>query len=355
MSRIAIIPGDGIGIDVTREAVKILRAVNERFTLGLALEELDYGAERYLRDGVSLPAGEIERLRRDVSAIFLGALGDPRIPDMRHGKEILLAMRFELDLYINLRPVHCLDDAFCPLKNKTARDVDFIVLRENTEGLYVGMGGNFKKGTADEVAINEDLNTRKGVERIIRAAFAYARTHGRRRVTMADKANALRFAHDLWTRTFVDVAAEYPDIEAEHYYIDALVMELVRAPERFDVIVTNNLFGDIVSDLGAQLQGGLGVAPSGNINPQGLALFEPVHGSAPPLAGKNVANPLGALLSVEMMLRHLDHEAAAAALGAAVRQAVRRGRLTADLGGKLGTSEVGDYVATQLTTASLLD
>lgn len=348
MANIAVIAGDGIGVDVTREAVKVLRVCDETFGLGLEIEELDYGAERYLRDGTTLPAGEMERFRREVAAIFLGALGDPRVPDMRHGREILLAMRFELDLFINLRPVKCLSDELCPLKGKTARDIDFTVLRENTEGLYVGMGGNFKKGTPDEVAINEDLNTRKGVERIIRAAFEHAQRHGQRRVTMADKSNALRYAHDLWQRVFKEVAAEYPTIESEHYYVDALVMEMIRAPERFEVIVTNNLFGDIVTDLGAQLQGGMGMAGSANINPDGVSLFEPVHGSAPPLAGKDQANPLAAILTVEMMLDHLGHRAAAQRVGAAVQRAVDEKQLTAELGGTLGTRAVGDFVAEQI-------
>jgi 3-isopropylmalate dehydrogenase len=345
MQKIAIIAGDGVGIEVTREAVKVLNVVNDKFRLGLALEELDYGAERYLRDGTTLPAGEIERFRRDVAAVFLGALGDPRIPDMRHGREILLAMRFELDLYINLRPVRCLADALCPLKNKRASDVDFVILRENTEGIYVGVGGNFKKGTLDEVAINEDINTRKGVERIIRAAFALARRDGRRRVTMADKSNAIRFAHDLWLRTFFAVAQEYADIQAEHMYVDALAMLMVREPEHFSVIVTNNLFGDIITDIGAALQGGLGMAASGNINPNGVSLFEPVHGSAPPLAGKNLANPLAAILTVSMMLDHLGHAQAAAAVHAAVQRAVQDNKLTVDVGGSLGTRQVGDFVA----------
>jgi len=345
MTKIAVIPGDGIGVDVTDEAMKVLRVVNEKFSLGLVFEELDYGADRYLRDGTTLPPGEMERFRKEFAAIYLGALGDPRIPDMRHGREILLAMRFELDLYINLRPVRCLSEDLCPLKNKTAADVDFTVLRENTEGLYVGMGGVFKKGTADEVAINEDVNTRKGVERIIRAAFQFAEKNGKRSVTMADKSNAVRFAHDLWVRVFEEVGAEYPSIEKQHLYVDALTMQMVKKPEQFDVIVTNNMFGDIVTDLGAQLQGGLGMAASGNINPDGVSLFEPVHGSAPKYAGKNVANPISAILSAQMMLDHLGKEEAAAAVGAAVQKAVDEKQLPAEAGGTLGTREVGDFIA----------
>jgi len=348
MTKIAVIPGDGIGIDVTAEAVKVLRVANEKFHLGLTLEELDYGAERYLRDGTTLPAGEIERFRREFSAVYLGALGDPRVPDMRHGREILLAMRFELDLFINLRPVRCLSDSLCPLKGKTAKDIDFTVFRENTEGLYVGVGGIFKKGTPDEVAINEDVNTRKGVERIIRAAFEFAKAEGKKRVTMADKSNAVRFAHDLWLRTFEEVAQEYSDIEPQHLYVDALTMQMVKRPEQFDVIVTNNMFGDIVTDLGAQLQGGLGMAGSANINPDSVSLFEPVHGSAPKYAGKDVANPIAAILTVEMMLSHLGCAEAAKAVGAAVQTAIEQNQTPKEIGGELGTKAIGDFIAGQV-------
>lgn len=346
--KVAVIAGDGIGVDVTAEAVKVLRAAQRKHELPLDIEELDYGAERYLRDGTTLPHGEMERFRREVDAIFLGALGDPRIPDMRHGREILLALRFELDLFVNLRPVRCLADRLCPLKNKRAADVDFMVFRENTEGLYVGIGGNFKKGTADEIAINEDINTRKGVERIIRAAFAYARDNGKTRVTMADKSNVLRFAHDLWQRTFAEIARKYAGIEAQHLFVDALAMQLVKAPEQFQVIVTNNMFGDIITDIGAQLQGGLGMAASANLHPGGPALFEPVHGSAPKYAGKDSANPVAAILTMQMLLDHLGFAGAAADIERAVRLAIAENQLTGDVGGSLGTRAVGSFVAANL-------
>ena len=348
MVKIAVIAGDGIGVDVTAEAIKVLNVVNKKHDLGIELEHLDYGADRYLKDGTTLPEGEIERFRKEVDAIYLGALGDPRVPDMRHGREILLAMRFELELYINLRPVRCLADHLCPLKSKTAADINFTVFRENTEGLYVGMGGNFKKGTPDEVAINEDVNTRKGVERIIRAAFSYAKANGHTMVTMADKSNAVRFAHDLWVRVFEHVGAEYPEIEKQHLYVDALAMQMIKRPEQFQVIVTNNMFGDIVTDIGAQLQGGLGMAASGNINPDGVSLFEPVHGSAPKYAGKNVANPIAAILTVEMMLEHLGFKAAAKEVGDAVQKALAEKQVPAELGGELGTREVGDFIASAI-------
>jgi 3-isopropylmalate dehydrogenase len=348
MPRVAVIPGDGIGTEVTREAQKVLKATVAKHRLDISIEELDYGAERYLKDGTTLPAGEIDRFRREVDAVFVGAVGDPRIPDMRHAREILLALRFELDLYINLRPVRCLAEQLCPLRRKTARDIDFTVLRENTEGLYVHTGGIFKKGTPDEIAINEDINTRKGVERIVRAAFEYARQHGKKSVTMSDKSNALRYAHDLWQRAFAEVAAQYQDIEARHLYIDNLVMQMVRQPEQFEVIVTNNMFGDIITDLGAELQGGPGMAASANLHPGRVSLFEPVHGSAPDLAGKNVANPMAAVLAMQMMLDFLGAREAAASVTAAVEAAILAGKITPDLGGRCGTREVGDFIASNI-------
>lgn len=346
MPRIAVIPGDGIGVDVTREAVKVLQAVDKREKLGLELVHFDFGAERYLQTGVALPEGQIDDFRKNFDAIFLGALGDPRIPDMAHGRGILLACRFELDLYMNVRPVKLLHEKLCPVKNKTPADVNFVVFRENTEGPYVGMGGIFKKDTPEEVAVQESVHTRKGVERIIRAAFEYAKDHALPRVTLADKSNVLRFGHDLWQRVFHEVGEAYPDIEKEHFYVDALVMEMVRRPEHFHVIVTENMLGDIITDLGAMLQGGLGMAASGNIHPGRVSLFEPVHGSAPPLAGTNKANPIAAILTGAMMLEHLQFPAAAAGIEAAVARAVTEDVLTEELGGKYGTEEVGDFIVT---------
>jgi 3-isopropylmalate dehydrogenase len=348
--RFAILPGDGIGVDVTREAVKVLETVAAETSLDLRLEHFDYGAERYLRTGETLPDDALEALR-GFDAIFMGALGDPRVPDMRHARDILLGTRFKLDLYINLRPVRCLHDRLCPLRGRRAADVDFVVFRENTEGLYVGVGGIFKKGTADEIAIQEDVNTRKGVERIVRAAFEYARRHGRRRVTMSDKSNALRFGHDLWQRVFAELSAEYPDLETDHLYIDALAMQLIKDPSRFDVVVTCNMFGDIVTDLGAQLQGGLGVAASGNIHPQGTSMFEPVHGSAPKYAGTDRANPLAAILSAAMMLEHVGLPDAASRVERAVQECIDAGDCPADVGGRLGTAATGSAVARRIRGA----
>ncbi|GBC85197.1 putative tartrate dehydrogenase/decarboxylase TtuC' [bacterium HR11] len=345
--RIAVIPGDGIGPEVTRAAMQVLEAAADRFGLDVCLDWYDYGADKYLREGVTLPPEDLERLKT-YSAIFLGALGDPRVPDMKHAADILFGIRFGLDLYANVRPVKLLDPRLCPLKG--VERLDFVVLRENTEGLYAGMGGIFKKGTPDEVAIQEDVNTRKGVERIIRYAFEYARARGYRSVCMSDKSNALRYAGDLWQRTFWAVAAEYPDIQAWHLYIDALAMQMVKRPQQFEVIVTNNMFGDIVSDLGAQLQGGLGMAPSGNIHPGRVSMFEPVHGSAPKYAGQNVANPMAAVLTAGMMMEYLGFPEVYQAIEAAVVAALRAGVVTRDLAEVLGVSpwgtrEVGAWLA----------
>lgn len=347
MKRFAILPGDGIGVDVTREAVKVLEAVAERGGHRFELERFDYSADRYLETGETIPPGAIERLG-GFDAIFMGAFGDPRVPDMAHARDILLGTRFELDLYINFRPIRCLHERLNPLKGFRADQIDFVVFRENTEGSYVGIGGNFKKGTAAEVAIQEEINTRHGVERIVRAAFEYARTHGRARVTMTDKSNALRYGHDLWQRVFAEVAGDYSGIEHDHYYIDALVMQMVKDPTVFDVIVTCNMFGDIITDLGAQLQGGLGVAASANYRPGGPAMFEPVHGSAPPLAGKDVASPLAAILTVAMLLDHVGLADDARDVERAVKSVLDAEECTVDVGGRLGTAATGDAVVRRL-------
>src|SRR6202165_82249 len=347
--RIAVIPGDGIGPEVTREAMKVLKAAASGRRPQLEFTEFDWGAERYLRDNTPLPSDAVAMLRRDFDAILFGAVGDPRVPSNKHSADILLGLRAKLDLYVNLRPVELIDAALTPLRDRGTNDVNFVVIRENTEGLYVGMGGQFQRGTPHEVAVQEDVNTRKGVERIIRYAFEYARQHNLGRVCMSDKSNALTFGHELWLRVFCQVKDEYPDLESRHLYIDALVMEVVRDPGQFRVIVTCNLFGDILSDLGAQLAGGLGLAPSGNIHPGHISLFEPVHGSAPSIAGKNIANPCGAVLAAAMMLDHLELGSLADALRKAVRAAVREKNTTTDLGGTLGTQEAGDWLAKYVT------
>jgi 3-isopropylmalate dehydrogenase len=344
MSRIAVIPGDGIGPEVAREGVATLEVVAQRFGLNLQFEWFDFGADRYLKDGTTLPQDAFVRLRDEFQAILFGAVGDPRVPSNIHAKDILLGLRTRLDLYINLRPCRLYDERLSPLKGKGIRDLQFTVFRENTEGLYVDVGGVFKQGTPDEVAVNEDVNTRKGVERIIRAAFDFARARGLRRVCMADKANVLTYGHGLWRRVFAEVAREYAGIEPTTMYVDALAMDLIRRPERYEVIVTNNMFGDILTDLGAALTGGLGLAASGNINPGRVSLFEPVHGSAPDIAGKGIANPLAMCLTGSLMLEHLGHGDAAKALEAAVAHVVREGPLPPDLGGKATSAEVGAAV-----------
>jgi 3-isopropylmalate dehydrogenase len=342
--RLALVPGDGIGPEVSAEAVKVLRAAGEVFGRSFAIETLPWGADHFLATGVSVPPDGHAWLRDQFDAIFVGALGDPRVPDNRHARDILLGLRFELDLYANVRPVTLFDERLCPLKGRTPADVNFIVFRENTEGVYVNIGGRFKAGTEDEVAIQEEINTWKGVHRIVALAFAHADAHGLTRVCMADKSNAMPLGHALWQRVFRDVAARYPGIEATHLYIDALAMFMLRDPARFQVIVTNNLFGDIVTDIGAALQGGLGMAASANLHPGRTSMFEPVHGSAPHLAGKGVANPFGAILSAGLLLETIGLVDEARAIDGAVRAAIARRECTGDVGGRLGTGEAGDAI-----------
>jgi 3-isopropylmalate dehydrogenase len=345
--KIALIPGDGIGKEVVAIGREILEVY--RTKAGLPLELWD----RYLRDGTTLPQEVFEEIRDRCGAVLLGALGDPRVPNLEHARDILLGLRFRLDLFANVRPCKALADRLVPLKGKAAKDVDFVVFRENTEGIYVNVGGNFKKGTPDEIAINEDVNTRKGVERIVRAAFAHAAKHGKKTVHMADKSNAMRQSGDLWQRVFQEVARDYPGIAAKHVYVDALCLYLVQAPERFEVIVTNNLFGDIVTDLAAALHGGLGMACSASVHvtPDGtpkVGLFEPVHGSAPDIAGQDKANPLATVLTVGLMLAHLGWPEEEKRLERIVERAVAEGKCTADVGGTLGTKATGAFVVEQL-------
>lgn len=342
--RIAVIPGDGIGPEVIAEAVKVIEQVSVSHEAVVELTHFDWGAEKFLKEGVTLPDGALEMLSREFDAILAGAFGDPRVPSNQHAEDILLGMRRGLDLYINQRPVRLLNKRLTPLRDRDVDEIDFVVFRENTEGAYCGAGGFLKKGTADEIATQEELNTRRGVERIIEAAFEYARTHGRKRVTMADKSNVQRFGGDLWQRVFKDVASGYPEIDANHQYVDAMAMFMVLDPTQYDVIVSNNLFGDILTDLGAALQGGLGLAASGNIHPGRVSLFEPVHGSAPPLAGKSVANPAGAILTTAMMLEWLGFKAASTDIETAVKLAIADGETTRDLGGTLSTPEAGAVI-----------
>jgi 3-isopropylmalate dehydrogenase len=348
VKHIAVIPGDGIGVDVTREAVKVLKRAQEVYGFKPEMTHFDWSADKYLKEGVTMPEGALDMFRKEYDAIYVGAFGDPRVPDMKHADDILLGMRFGLDLYINFRPVKLLDESITPLKDRGPKDIDFVIFRENTEGMYVKIGGIFKKGTPEEVAIQEDLNTRFGVERIIVAAFEYARKTGRKRVTMADKSNILRYGHDLWQRTFAEVAKRYPDIGANTQFVDAITMWMVLKPDQYEVIVTNNMFGDIITDLGAALQGGLGMASSGNINPGKVSLFEPVHGSAPKYAGKNVTNPIGAVLSAGLMLDYIGYPEAAKGIENAVIQTIAAKQVTRDLGGSLTTTAAGDAICSAM-------
>jgi 3-isopropylmalate dehydrogenase len=340
VATIAVLPCDGAGKEVVPEAIKVLRAAGA----DLEFQEYEINADAYLRTGVAIPDG-IWRELAAADSILFGSVGDPRIPDPGYLAGVLLRLRFELDLYVNLRPAKLYDDRLSPLRHEERRPVDLLIVRENTEGLYVGMGGRFKKGTADEIATQEDINTHKGVTRILEHAFQLAR----REVVMVDKSNAMTFAGGLWQERWKEVAASHPKVKTRHLYVDAAAMQLVKNPSLFDVIVTGNLFGDILSDLTAELIGGMGIAPSGNINPvTRRGLFEPVHGSAPDIAGKGIVNPIGAILSGSMMVRHLGHPEMAAAIEGAVESAIRARECTRDLGGSLSTSEAGDAVAKRL-------
>lgn len=344
--KIAIMGGDGTGPEVVAEGIKVLEAAAKKFDFSLELTEFDYGGDRYLRTGEVLPENAAEELSQH-DAIFLGAIGHPDVKPGILEKGILLSLRFALDQYVNLRPVILYPGVETPLKDKKPEDIDFVVVRENTEGLYAGAGGVLKKGTPDEVAVQESINTRKGVERCIRFAFEYARKRNKRKtVTLCGKTNVLTFAFDLWERCFYEVAEEYPDIKTEYAHVDATCMWMVKNPEWFDVIVTDNMFGDIITDLGAMIQGGMGIAAGGNINPEGVSMFEPIGGSAPKYTGKNVINPMAAIGAAQMMMEYLGEDAAAVAIEKAIRYVVAE-KLKSLSAGKMGysTMEVGDLVA----------
>ncbi|HSB30391.1 MAG TPA: 3-isopropylmalate dehydrogenase [Candidatus Sulfobium mesophilum] len=350
--KIAVIPGDGTGPEVVAEGIKVLNAVSKRFGFQTDLTYFDFGGDRYLKTAEVLPANAPEELQK-FDAIFLGAIGHPDVKPGILEKGILLKLRFELDQYINLRPVKLYPGVECPLKDKKPDDIDFVVVRENTEGLYAGAGGTLKKGTKDEVAIQESINTRKGVERCVRYAFEYCRKRNKaKKLTLCGKTNVLTFAFDLWERTFYEVAKEYPDVKADYAHVDAITMWFVKNPEWFDVIVTDNMFGDIITDLGAMIQGGMGIAAGGNINPQGVSMFEPIGGSAPKYRGKNVINPLAAICAGGMMLEYLGEDAAGKAIEKAVMEVTGK-HIRSLAAGQMGmsTSEVGDLVAKLSATA----
>ncbi len=344
--RIAVIPGDGTGPEVIAEGLKVLKAVAEKVDIKYDLIHYDFGGERYLRTGETLPDSAIEELRQ-ADAIYLGAIGHPDVKSGILEKGILLNLRFSLDQYINLRPVKLYPGVETPLKEKGPEHIDFVVVRENTEGLYTGSGGFVKKGTPDEIAIQESINTRKGVERCVRYAFEYCRKRDKaKKVTLCGKTNVLTYAFDLWERVFYEVGQEYPDIEKDYAHVDAICMWMVKNPEWFDVIVTDNMFGDIITDLGATIQGGMGIAAGGNINPKGTSMFEPIGGSAPKYTGKNIINPLAAIVACHMMLDHLGEEEAARLVERAVMEVIQKNMKSMEAG-KMGvsTTEVGDLVA----------
>jgi 3-isopropylmalate dehydrogenase len=350
MYKIAVIPGDGTGPEVVSEGLKVLKAVSEKFNFKYQLIHYDLGGDHYLKTGEILPDSTLEELRT-MDAIYLGAIGHPDVKPGILEKGILLKTRFELDQFINLRPVKLYPGVETPLKDKKPEDIDFVVVRENTEGAYLGAGGFHKKGTPDEIAVQEAIHTRKGVERCIRYGFQYCRKRNKKKkVTLCGKTNVLTYAFDLWERTFREVASEFQDIQTDYAHVDAICMWMVKNPEWFDVIVTDNMFGDIITDLGAMIQGGLGIAAGGNINPQGVSMFEPMGGSAPKYTGKGVVSPLAAIGACQMMLEHLGEEEAAKKIEDAVMKVVRNDvkSLTA---GKMGysTSEVGDLVVKYLT------
>ena len=349
--RIAVLPGDGTGPEVVREALKALEAVSHRE--GFAIEEthFDLGGDRYLRTGEVLPSGALDDLK-SFDAVLLGAIGHPDVKPGILEKGLLLELRFQLDQYINLRPVILYDGVETPLKDKGPQDIDFVVVRENTEGLYAGSGGFLRKGTPHEVAVQESVNTRMGVERCVRYAFDFCRRRNReKKLTLCGKTNVLTFAFDLWERVFNEVGKEYPDIQTDYAHVDATCMWMVKNPEWFDVIVTDNMCGDIITDLGAMIQGGMGIAAGGNINPGGVSMFEPIGGSAPKYAGKNVINPLAAIAAAQMMLDHLGEESAGLRIENAIRKVVSKD-IKSLSAGQMGytTSEVGDLVARYIST-----
>ncbi|MCM8797316.1 MAG: 3-isopropylmalate dehydrogenase [Candidatus Omnitrophica bacterium] len=349
MYRIAVIPGDGTGPEVIREGLKVLKAAAGKFAFNYETKEFDFSGRRYLKTGKLVEDKDIEELKK-YDAIYLGAVGDPEVKPGIIETGVLLKLRFSLDQYINLRPVKLYNAQFCPLKDKRPEDVDFVVVRENSEGLYKGIGEFQNKGTKDEVAIQISYNTRRGIERCIRYAFEYTRKRNKKKkLTLCGKTNVLTFAWDLWQRTFDEVAEEYPDITTDYAHVDATTMWFVKNPEWFDVIVTDNMFGDIITDLGAMIQGGMGVAAGGNINPEGVSMFEPIGGSAPKYTGKNVINPLAAICALGMLLENLGEVKAANAVEDAVIKVVQT-KLKSLAAGKMGhsTTEVGDLVVENL-------
>jgi 3-isopropylmalate dehydrogenase len=344
---IGVIGGDGIGPEVVREGLKVLTAASEVFGFRCKLTQYPYGTEHFLKTGEEFPDTALGEMKGQ-DAILLGAIGDPRVEVGRIERAVIMGLRFGLDLFVNLRPIKLFDARFCPIKDKTPDDIDFVVIRENTEDAYAGVGGILKKGTPDEVAIGEMIYTRRGVERVVRYAYELCRKRNdQKRLTLVDKANAIR-AQDIWTRVFAEVGREYPEIQQDHGYVDATCMWFLKQPEFYDTIVTTNLFGDIITDLGAAIQGGMGIAASGNIHPGRVSMFEPIHGSAPKYAGKNVANPIATISAVAMMLDYLGETTASKAVEGSIRTLLTSGRVKSLSAGVHKTTEIGDWAVEEL-------
>jgi 3-isopropylmalate dehydrogenase len=354
--KVAVIEGDGVGAEVIREAVQAGRLIAQKCGLDIQYEHFPYGADHYLKTGETIPESVFQEWPKTYSALLLGALGDPRVPDGAHAEAILLGFRRKLDLYVNFRPVKLISKKYCPLKHVTNEsDVDFVVFRENTEGMYAGIGGTLKGNTPDESATETCLYTYKGVARIIDAAFKYAEKYRLNDLLMGDKSNVMQYVGGLWQRLFKQTAKQFPGINTRHMYIDALCMQVIRNPAQFDVIVTSNMFGDILTDVSAQIQGGMGVAASANYNPEDthfLGLFEPVHGSAPDIAGQGKANPIASVLSLHLMFQRMGYEEAAQMLHEAVVKTMNDEVVTPDLGGEYTTSQVGDRICKYIEEAN---
>jgi 3-isopropylmalate dehydrogenase len=351
--RIAVIGGDGIGPEVTKESIKVLKCICDKYKIDYNVDIFPYGADHYLETGVSMPKEVFDVWPEKYNGILFGAIGDPKVKDTTYAKEILLGLRFKMDLYVNYRPIKLINQKYCPLKGRTEEDINFVIFRENSEDLYTGTGGNFKKNSADEIAIENSIHTRKGVERIIRYAFEFAEKRGLSSVLMSDKSNVMKFSGDLWKRTFNEIGSEYPNIEKRHMYIDALHMEIIRDPSQFEVIVTTNVFGDILTDACAQIQGGMGLSPSANINPENKllrGLYEPIHGSAPDIAGKGIANPIASILSLALILEDNNYLSEADLIREAIKHLLENNITTPDLGGTYRTSKLGDEICQFIET-----
>lgn len=348
MVKIAVVRGDGIANEVMPEAEETLMAAAGAAGFPVELEHFDWGSDRYLREGRGMPEDACETLRKGYDAVFQGAIGDPRVPGSIVQEQVIMGIRFGLDLYANIRPCRLYHEDLTPLKGKGKGEIDHIIFRENTEGLYSNVGGLFKQGTDDEVALQEEVHTYKGVERVVRAAFTFAERHGRKKVTVADKAGGLKYAGALWRRVYEEVRADFPGIESNAMHIDAVAMELIQHPDKFDIVVTENMFGDILSDITSALVGGVGLAPSANLNMEGISMFEPVHGTAPDIAGRGIANPVAATLTAALLLDHLGCAQGAEAIRRAVEEAIEAGERTGDIGGSLSTHACGEAIRKRL-------